>query len=210
MRYTNKVVAFIAVVLFLSASWDGYGQSGIRVGITGGVNAGQLKNSINLTDRIWKYNAGLAFAKPLSGNFSLASELVYSKQGSSIDGSQSNKLLTHFDYIALPVLVRLSPVGKNVFLQAGGKFGYLLKGERLNTNNSSPNDIPHLRHWDAGALAGLGYRLGSHIVLDVRYYHGLAPLIKDHWILDGDLNPILYGADRLVHRVWSMNLTYYL
>ncbi|MEX2567329.1 MAG: porin family protein [Cyclobacteriaceae bacterium] len=212
MKYTNKVVAFIGVVLFLSASWDGYGQSGIRVGITGGINANQIKTSTNVSNLLWKYNAGISGTKKFSGNFSLTSELSYSRQGRRLNLSSTRKYVTNFDYLALPVLLRFSPVGKELFIQAGGKFGLLVNSKEtyIYNNNNSPNNLQHLRQWDAGALAGLGYPLGSHIVVDVRYYHGLVPLIKDHWILGSDSTPIFYGADRWVHRVWSMNLTYYL
>ncbi|WP_154853014.1 porin family protein [Cyclobacterium xiamenense] len=212
MNYRIKVVAFIGAVLFLSAFLNGYGQTGIRIGITGGVNANQIKTSTNVSNLLWKYNAGISGTKKISDNFALTSELSYSRQGRRLDLSSARKYVTNFDYLALPVLLRYSPGGKEWFIQAGGKFGLLVNSKEtyIYNNNNSPNNLQHLRQWDAGALAGLGYRLGSHIVVDVRYYNGLTPLIKDHWMFGPDSTPLFYGADRWVHRVWSMNLTYYL
>src|SRR5690554_5300320 len=165
-------------------------------------------------DLLWKYNAGFAFAKPLPGNFSLASELVYTRQGGSLEADRSGKYITEFDYISLPVLVRFRPDGKDVFVQAGGKFSYLINSERIhigNSNTSTLDDLNHLRQWDAGAIGGVGYWLGNHVVIDARYYYGMAPLIKKHTVLDPiTLEPIFYGADKLYNRVWSLNLTFYL
>src|SRR5690606_36852392 len=104
-------------------------------------------------DLLWKYNAGFAFAKPLPGNFSLASELVYTRQGGSLEADRSGKYITEFDYISLPVLVRFKPDGKDVFVQAGGKFSYLINSERIhigNSNTSTLDDLNNLRQWDAG------------------------------------------------------------
>lgn len=127
---------------------------------------------------------GLAFEKGLSDDLSLASELVYSKQGSSIDNVSSGEYITHFDYLALPVFVRYSPGGKNVFFQAGGKFGYLVNDKEIYTYNNTESNLDHLRQWDAGVLGGIGYRIGKHVVVDARYYYGLTPLIKKHTVLD--------------------------
>lgn len=200
----------ILVLMVTGKTLDTYGQSIIRVGITGGPNASQIKTSTNLTDLLWSYNVGLAFEKELKKDFSIASELVYTRQGSSLDGVFSGKYITHFDYLALPVFIRYRPRGKNAFILAGGKFGYLIYDKEKYTYNNSEGNLNHLRQWDAGLLGGIGYRISRHVALDTRYYFGLTPLIKKHTVLDPvTLEPIFFGADRWINRVWSLNLTIY-
>lgn len=200
----------ILVLMVTGKTLDTYGQRISRVGITGGPNASQIKTSTNLTDLLWSYNVGLAFEKGLKKDLSIASELVYTRQGSSLDEVFSGKYITHFDYLALPVFIRYSPGGKNAFILAGAKFGYLIYDKEKYTYNNSEGNLNHLRQWDAGLLGGIGYRISRHVVLDTRYYFGLTPLIKKHTVLDPvTLEPIFFGADRWINRVWSLNLTIY-
>jgi len=215
MKKTNSLFSILSLLICLSASLTVYGQNGIRVGITGGPNASQIKTHWYLMGRLWRYNTGLAIAKPLSGNFSLSSELVYSREGSRSEFNRpgiDTKQITHFDYISLPIMVRFRPGGKALFVQAGGKFSYLVNHEMIfiNNNNTRTSSLNHLRQWDAGATGGVGYWLGNHVTVDLRYYHGLAPLMKKHWVLDPDTLESFYGADRWVNRVWSLNMTIYL
>lgn len=210
MKYYIQFIG-ILVLMVTGKTLDTYGQSISRVGITGGPNASQIKTSTNLTELLWSYNVGLAFEKGLLENLSLASELVYTRQGSSLDGVFSGKYITHFDYLALPVFIRYNPRGKDFFVMAGGKFGYLIRDKEIYTFNDSEGNLDYLRKWDAGVLGGIGYRISSNVVLDTRYYFGLAPLIKKHTVLDPvTLEPIFFGADRWFNRVWSLNLTFYL
>lgn len=209
MKNIEKIICATIALIFIGATSISYAQNKIRIGITGGLNASQIKTSTNLTDLLWKYNGGIAFARKVIGNLSLAGELVYSGQGSKLALNQNETYITHFDYIALPVLARFRPGGKHFFIQIGGKFGYLLNGREIYTNNSSPNDLNHLRKWDAGAVGGVGYWLGEHVALDARYYYGMAGLIKKHTVTDPVTGQTFYGTDKWNSRVWSLNLTYY-
>lgn len=209
MKNYLQLISFL-VLLFSGMTIETYGQSDIRIGITGGPNASQIKTSTNLTDLLWSYNVGLAFEKEFKKDLSIASELVYTRQGSSLDGVFSGKYITHFDYLALPVFFRYSPGGKNAFILGGGKFGYLIYDKEKYTYNNSEGNLNHLRQWDAGLMGGIGYRMGMYVVLDARYYFGLTPLIKKHTVLDPvTFQPIFFGADRWINRVWSLNLTIY-
>ena len=212
MKNTAKLICALFLLIYLSATFISKGQSNIRFGVTGGLNANQIKTSTNMSNLLWKYNVGFAFAKKLPGKYSLASELVYTRQGRHLELSRTRKFTTHFDYIAIPALVRFWPGEKDLYIQAGGKFSVLINSKEIYTNNNNTSliDLDHLRQWDAGALGGVGYRLGSHMVVDFRYYFGMVPMIKKHTVLGPDLTPIFFGADRWFNRVWSLNLTYYL
>jgi len=149
---------------------NAHGQNDIRLGITGGPNSSQIESHWGQGGRLWNYNAGLAFTRPLPGNFSLSSELVYSREGNRSRPGTDTKRFTHFDYISLPAMVRFRPGGKALFVQAGGKFSYLINHEMIfiNNNNTRTSSLNHLRQWDAGALGGVGVWLGSHVTVDLR------------------------------------------
>jgi hypothetical protein len=209
MNKIQQVICVMIVLNLICVKTTCYGQHNIRIGITGGPSAAQIKTSTNLTNLIWKYNAGIAFTGTVIGNLSLAVELVYSRQGSRLALNQNQTYTTHFDYIALPVLARFKPNGKQLFIQTGGKLGYLVNSSDKYTNSNSPSDLSNLRKWDAGAMGGVGTWLGKHTVIDFRYYHGMAGLIKKHAIVDPITGKTFFGADKWNHRVWSVNLTYY-
>lgn len=213
MKKTTKIFGTLSLLVCLSATLTAYGKNGIRAGVIGGPNSSQIESHWGQGARLWKYNAGLAFTRPLPGNFSLSGELVYSREGNRSRPGTDTQRFTHFDYISLPTMVRFRPSGKALFVQAGGKFSYLINHEMVysHNHNTRRSSLNHLRQWDAGAIGGVGYWLGNHVTVDVRYYHGLTPLMKKHWVLDPDTSePIFYGADRWVNRVWSLNMTIYL
>jgi hypothetical protein len=209
VKKIDKIIFKTIALICLGATYTSFAQNTIRIGITGGINASQIKTSTNLTDLLWKYNGGIAFARNVIGDLSLAGELVYSRQGSKLALNQSDTYITHFNYIALPVLARFKPGGKAFFIQIGGKLGFLLNGREMYNNNNYPNDLNHLRKFDAGAVGGVGSWLGEHVALDARYYYGMAGLIKKHTVTDPVTGQTFYGSDKWNSRVWSLNLTYY-
>lgn len=208
----NIVLASIVTWGFLFGNvWDSFAQNNMRYGVTGGLNLSRVKTSINLTDPLWTYRVGLALEMDFSDNLSLAGELVYSRQGGSVDNVFSGKYITKFDYLAAPIIARYRPGGKNFFIQAGGRIGFLVHNNEIYTHNDSEGSLDHLRSLDAGILGGIGYRLGNHFVVDARYYHGLTTMYKKHWVLDPiTLEPIFYASPKSFNRVWSLNLTFYL
>ena len=192
-----------------------HGQNGTRFGITVGANAGQVQTSLTLTNLLWRYNAGVTFEQQFTRNFALASELIYTRQGSrlsSTNGYVSDKYITAFDYIALPVLLRFRPKGERGFIEAGGQVGYLLSANGYHTSDKEKTftDFQHTNKIDAGLTGGVGYPLGTHIVVDLRYYYGMRPLRENYTAPDPQTGiPTYYRVEKWYNRVWSLNLSYY-
>ena len=210
MKFNLKIAGLVTWCLLLGNTWDSYGQNITRYGVTGGLNLSRVKNSINLTGPLWSYRVGLALERDFSEKLSLTGELVYSRQGGSVSDVFSGKYITNFDYLAVPLIARYRPSGKNFFIQAGGRIGFLVHNKEVYTHNNSEARLDHLRSLDAGILGGIGYRLGRHFVVDARYYYGLTTMFKDHWVLDPvTLEPIFLATPKSFHRVWSLNLTVY-
>lgn len=205
----------LAILIFMIGSLAANGQDRTRFGITAGLNASQIQASLTHPNLLWRYNAGVAFEHQFTNNFALASELIYTRQGSSLSSNNNNvsdKYITAFDYITLPVLLRFRPKGERGFIEAGGQIGYLTSANGYRTSNreSTSSAFQHTNKIDAGLTGGIGYRLGKYIVVDLRYYHGMKPM-RENYTAPAPQTGIstYYQVEKWYNRVWSLNFSYY-
>ena len=210
-----KMKLVLATLLSMIPLLTVHGQNKTRFGVTVGPNAGQIQTSLTLTNLLWRYNAGIALEQQFTRNFALASELIYSRQGSrfsSTNGYVSDKYISAFDYINLPVLLRFRPKGERGFIEVGGQIGHLLSANSYHTSDKDRtfSSFQHTNKIDAGLTGGVGYRLGPHVVVDARYYYGIKPLRENYTAPDPQTGiPTNYRVEKLYNRVWSLNLSYY-
>lgn len=191
-----------------------------KVSLTGGVNAAQLRQelppllkTVN-SHLLWQYNAGIALEQRFSPHIALSYQLLYSKQGSStpVSGSGGNdKVINQFDYISLPVMLRLNRGASKFFLEVGGQGGYLLEGKGYFGSSKNQASTYHYVHrLDFGLTGGVGYKLSNHFVVDARYYYGLNPILADHTEPNPQTGiPTFYRVVKWYNRVSSLNLSYY-
>lgn len=184
-----------------------------KIGLTGGVNAAQLQQ-ITSSHLSWQYNAGVALEQRFSTSIALSYQLLYSKQGSStpLTGSLGNdRLINQFDYISLPMMLRLNRGAKNFFIEAGGQGGYLLEGKGYFASaKNQASTFKHVHKFDFGLTGGIGCRLGRHLIADARYYYGLNPILADYTAPAPQTGtPTFYRVAKWYNRVWSLNLSYY-
>ena len=191
----------------------------VSFGLTGGGNAGLIKNQGGNKTILWRYNIGLTAEGRLAETIRLTGQLIYSQQGEHVTlrsysvftGNTTEEQFIHFDYINLPLILCIQPKGEWVFIQAGAQVGYLI-GNRL-YEASRPGQVRRVEYTqpvDIGLTGGLGYRLGKHLVVDVRYYYGLKSILEDYTQvvpLTGGLT--LAGNDKWYNRVLSVNLSCY-
>ncbi|MVM41808.1 outer membrane beta-barrel protein [Spirosoma sp. HMF3257] len=181
MKTKLKIVIFLSLINLL----EGYGQTGTRFGITFGPSAGQVQASLTLNDILLRYKVGIAFEQQFTRNFALASELNYSRQGSrytSTNGYVSDKYITAIDYISLPVLLRFRAKNERGFVEAGGQVGYLVSANSYHSSDKEKtfSVMQHTNKIDVGITGGVGYRLGSHVAVDLRYYYGMQPIRQNY------------------------------
>ncbi|AUD04150.1 porin family protein [Spirosoma pollinicola] len=215
MKTSKRVLILCWLLVFPGRS---YGQSvnSFRYGITGGLNAGQLNTpSINKTSGLrWQYAAGVTVEQPFSSNFALAAELKYARHGAKakVSGIMGNDaIISEYDYVTLPIFVRFQPKFDRIFIELGGQIGYFLAGRSyFSSKKDQALAAQNINRLDAGLTGGVGYRLGTHLVMDVRYYHSLRSLYEDFTAID----PIT-GTSTFIkltpqyQRVWSLNLSYF-
>lgn len=215
----KRLIAWMICWLIGPLSCNAQATSSFRFGLTGGVNAGLIKNYGGYQSILWRYNAGITAEQRFSGAISLASELIYSKQGETVNmigytiytGNTTDKQFIHFDYIALPVMLRVRPKGERAYLEAGGQIGYLTHNSfHLASQPDQVRSVQHTQPMDLGLIGGIGYRLGKHVMVDGRYYYGMKSILADYTRVDPQTGGVtLVKTDQWYNRVWSLNLSYY-
>lgn len=204
----------VSILLLVSVAYS-TAQSSVKCkfGLTGGVNAAQLQQIVR-SHILWRYNTGVTVEQNISPGISVAYQLLYSQQGSSTptSGIQGNdRIINTFNYISLPVTVRVSPKTNSLFFAVGVQGGYLLDGKGYFSSSINQATVFRNTHKiDAGPTGGIGYRLSNHWVMETRYYHGLRPILSDFTAADPQTGiSTLYRSPKWYNRVWSLNLSYY-
>lgn len=212
---TNRLIFLLLSVLSFSSV---YSQSKLdyRFGLTGGLSAAQINTPDikTTTGPLWHYTVGIALQQRLSQKFALIYELKYARQGGRAEttGLLGNDVnITEFNYVSLPLIIQFQPKGEPLFIELGGQIGYFLSGRNyFASHKDQALQTQNMAKLDAGLLAGLGYRLGQHIVIDARYYYGMKTLHRDFEIADPVTGvPSMIKLIPQYNRVWSLNLSYY-
>jgi hypothetical protein len=182
-----------------------------RYGVTGGLNAAQIKMDA-LTDIRPLYNIGVAMEQRLPSSLAFSYQLLYTRQG----GQAGNRMSTSdysLDYISLPILCRFKVMQERFFLQIGGQIGYLLHNKETSFSILNPtpqsSGLTYVNHWDMGVVGGAGCRVGRRFVADARYFHGSRSIFTDYVAPDPATGQIMtFRVFPWYNRVWSLNLTY--
>jgi opacity protein-like surface antigen len=128
-------------------------------GIKGGVNLSNFGADAEDTDMATSFYAGVSLDIPMKGIFHLQAEALYSVEGAD---------KASITYLRLPVMAKFY-VGENFNVQAGPVMGAKLDAEDKYLNKAT-------KALDYGAAAGLSYELPMGLVIDARYYLGLADI----------------------------------
>ncbi len=150
----SSIQLFSLIALFVCTIGSLNAQS-LDFGLKAGANFSNFSdaNSLDLDTRTG-VTAGV-FVAARFNMLSIQGELLYSQQG-----SDSDLLDVDFDYIQLPLLVKLHFL-RVLNLQAGPQFGYLVNYD----------DIESSDKLDVGLAIGLGAHLGD-FRIDARYNLG--------------------------------------
>lgn len=196
--FTIKFIGF-AVMLMMSFSsiqaqdattTDDYNSSA-RFGVRGGVLiARQTFEDGNLDDNAKsKFGADLAvlFNFPIGdGVFMLQPELHWLQKGSVIEDINNDDITNTFNYIELPLLLRLNfGESAKIFAFGGPSIGYLLSGKLGDVDID--RDFYEDLEW--GVHLGFGVGVGP-VEIDVRYLAGLSDISA----VDGNLSEVKNSA----------------
>jgi len=130
---------------------------------------------------------GIFFSIKL-GPLAIQPEVLYVRMGAKVEIDENNGLEYRFDYIQVPVLLKLNviPLGPvSPFICVGGYGSYLLKAKGVMTVDGTPaeEDLGEMfEKYDYGVIggAGLAFKLpGISISIEGRYNYGLKNILTD-------------------------------
>ncbi|MGV4414027.1 porin family protein [Chryseobacterium sp. T1] len=139
------------------------------------------------------FYGGLFMNAPLSEQFSIQPEVLYSQMGADIKESYnfagntiSSNGKRNLDYITVPVMFQFKATPQ-FYIEAGPEFGFLVsakqKGEfKVNntTLSSSSEDVKdQYNNFNMGAALGLGFDITKNFGINARYIAGFTDINKD-------------------------------
>lgn len=181
----NKIF-LLSIIAVLSISAQA--QDDISFGVKGGVNFASLTgDDADDLDGRTSFHIGVLVEIPISDEFSIQPELLYSQQGSqvtdSFDGITIDNRL-NLDYINLPIVGKYY-VAENFSLEAGTQFGFNISAESvfdvssdviggLADDGESEDVSDQISSFDLGAVVGAGYKLEGGLFFQARYVFGFS------------------------------------
>lgn len=157
-------------VVFLSVM----GALHAQLGINAGLNLANVNGKGNIPDHKTKidFHAGVSYLIPVSDDFLVQPDLMYSREGSSFEGDSKWNL----DFVFLSVLARYN-IKKGFYGATGPGYGYLLSAKEKYNGGSSDWTEFHKRSnviWSFMA----GYDMANNLGFYARYNLGLLNLFK--------------------------------
>ncbi|MPS72024.1 MAG: PorT family protein [Chryseobacterium sp.] len=196
--------------LGLVAGTFAFAQTTPQFGLKAGINVASISKD-GYDDAKSKVGfAGGAFVNiPVSEQFSIQPEVMYSQMGSKVTNKYSTTFLgntyearstakLNLDYITVPIMFqfRATPA---FYIEAGPEFGFLTsaKAKDINTTyvNGSPDDSStntsedlkdYYSGFNMGAALGLGYDITPNFGINARYVAGFTDINKKDRNTDGN------------------------
>jgi hypothetical protein len=170
-----KKVIFLFLCSFIILS-ESFSQASVAIGIKGGLNFANVDaSSVGAAyNSKTGYHAG-AFVLVKLTKIGIQPEIIFSRQGSSYKPLNGTSLDTRFDYVNIPVILKLYLVG-GLNLQAGPQFGFLAGASQDVVSGASVDIKNTLKGSDISAALGAGWDLPFGLSIDARYNLGLTKI----------------------------------
>jgi hypothetical protein len=181
----KKSFLFITVFLFVFNSNAQVKQTAgdaVSFGLKGGVNFASITgdDTDNLSG-LTSFHFGALVNIPVSENFSVQPELLYSAQGAEYGMSEGYDGKFKLGYLNIPVLAKIE-VTNGLSVEAGPQIGLLLsaKDEYKSPGDSGEDDIKDdVKGLDFALALGLSYTMESGLGFGARYNIGLSEIPDD-------------------------------
>lgn len=192
-----KTVVVIALVAMTSMA---FGQAELALGIKAGPNFAKVDINASPGEN-YKSRTGFhggAFLLIKLSKIGIQPEVLFSQQGSKVNFSGVGNGEVKYDYINIPVMLKLYTVA-GINLQLGPQFGFVTKAEHIYEDLSGSKttmDVKNtLKGSDLSLGLGLGWDLPFGLTIDGRYNLGLSK------VNDG-------GTDEIKNQVIQVSLGY--
>ncbi|CAM1373076.1 porin family protein [Tenacibaculum xiamenense] len=181
----KKKLSFTILIIVLG--FTGLNAQESKFGIKGGLNFAQITGANSLkSDRKTDFNLGIMAEIPIVEKFFFQPELLYSRQGSSVN----------LDYLNIPLLGKYY-LTEGLNIQAGPQIGFLLSADTNGVNVKS-----NFKTLDFGVDFGLGYQFKNGLNLGAKYNYGLSNLST------GVANE--YAGTKIKNEVFQLSIGYFL
>lgn len=173
---------FLGLGIVLGTMAFAQSTAGPRFGIKAGGNLSDLTNLDREKSKIGFY-AGVFMNAPISSEFSIQPEVVYSQQGAKFkDFGNVTDLKKNLGYINVPVMVQYNAT-PDFYLEAGPEFGFLVDAQdkgKVNGVSYKSSGTDGLNTFNFGMGLGAGYRFTPNLSINARYTAGFTNIVKDN------------------------------
>ena len=173
---------FLGLGIVLGTMAFAQSTAGPRFGIKAGGNLSDLTNLDREKSKIGFY-AGVFMNAPISSDFSIQPEVVYSQQGAKFkDFGNVTDLKKNLGYINVPVMVQYNAT-PDFYLEAGPEFGFLVDAQdkgKVNGVSYKSSGTDGLNTFNFGMGLGAGYRFTPNLSINARYTAGFTNIVKDN------------------------------
>lgn len=189
----------------------------VKIGVKAGLNISSLTSDENELDSSDKtgFTAGIMAEIPLTKNFSIQPEVLYSQQGMKFSYSDVDVQNSHYkstiglNYLNIPVMLKYYVV-KGLSVQAGPQVGILLKANNKYQDNflgyenhETFNLSDYANGIDTAVNFGLGYQFKNKFYTDLRYTISYSDIFKD-----ASANTYIINSD-MKNRVFQITIGYF-
>lgn len=212
----KKIILFMFLAVFCittNAQDEPTKGSDIIFGLKAGMNFSMITgDDTDDFDGKFGIHAGIVAEFPLSDQFSLQPELIYSAQGdkgSFVEDGLKMDAELKLDYLILPVMAKYY-VGDGFSLEAGPQIGFVVNSElSVKAEGMSVTvDLKDLvKDIDFGFGFGLGYKLENGLNLSGRYYVGITNFIESEGSLLGET--IYSDGSKNHNNVFQLSIGYF-
>ncbi|WP_407479237.1 porin family protein [Elizabethkingia anophelis] len=173
---------FLGLGIVLGTMAFAQSTAGPRFGIKAGGNLSDLTNFDREKSKIGFY-AGVFMNAPISSEFSIQPEVVYSQQGAKFkDFGNVTDLKKNLGYINVPVMVQYNAT-PDFYLEAGPEFGFLVDAQdkgKVNGVSYKSSGTDGYNTFNFGMGLGAGYRFTPNISINARYTAGFTNIVKNN------------------------------
>ena len=168
----------VAIGLFLSLALSGQSRfgGGFSVGFTTSQVSGDNLAGFNRPGPMGGFFGTYAFNKKnwCVGEINFIGKGSY--QGPRKDGFTKYSL--NLNYLEVPLLYRLMPLGDKFLFEIGPTLGYLISySERSELGDI--NQVVKFKKYELGVLAGINYKVGKGWLVNLRFQQSVLP-VRDH------------------------------
>ncbi|ATC35302.1 PorT family protein [Elizabethkingia anophelis] len=174
---------FLGLGIVLGTMAFAQSTAGPRFGIKAGGNLSDLTGYGSAEKSKIGFYAGVFMNAPISSDFSIQPEVVYSQQGSKFkDVGNVTDYKRNLGYINVPVMVQYNAT-PDFYLEAGPEFGFLVDAQdkrKISGVNLNTSGTDGYNTFNFGMGLGAGYRFTPNISINARYTAGFTNIVKNN------------------------------